>query len=480
MEIDRIWGGAAALSLAVILVCGGVSLPSFAILTLFAILGIGLTILGSFRLFRSELNLRTKWAFTIIFLGLVLLAVQTIPLPPSIWSAFPGRAFVSESYQAAGIPLGWAALSLDPEQTRMDLLMTVSAFGLFVAAVTLKSTQRKYLAMVILAAVLVSILLGVAQKFQGPNSLLFVYDLGGSLVASGFFANRNFYAALLYSALPFVIAFAINFSRNGKAQKIVGPAFALIFIVIIIIGLGVAESRMGVILAFFALLLSLPLIWSSRSFNMGSRGFVILMFIAVFLIAQFGLVAVLRLASTDSVSEYRTTIYAVSLDVLRSVFPVGSGFGSFVPIYAMHETPSVAVSAYINHAHNDWLELVIEGGLPMAILLLAYVTWYASATYKVWTRGRDSLEDMLVKASSISIALLLCHSMVDYPLRTPALLGLFALLNGFLACGPQPVVAKFQRQRSDTKAPVEMPREAAIGAFKSNFKTKKSPPKFDG
>jgi O-antigen ligase len=203
------------------------------------------------------------------------------------------------------------------------------------------------------------------------------------------------------------------------------------------------------------------------------------MFIAVFLIAQFGLVAILRLAATDAVSDYRTTIYAVSLSALRSVFPIGAGFGSFVPLYAMHETPSVVTAAYVNHAHNDWIELVLEGGLPMAILLVAYLAWYASATYNIWTRGRDISEDLLVKAASVSIALLLCHSFFDYPLRTPALMGLFALLNGFLACGPQPITMKIQKRRSPANIPVEPQRAAPSGEFRSNFKNKKSTLKID-
>ena len=479
LAVERIRIFSVVSCLAIILVCGGISVPSMAVLGVLVAIGLILFALSAVRIVDTALTRHAKLALITIMLGVGLLFVQIIPLPPHIWTALPGREFVVETYRAAGIPLGWLPLSLDEQATKVDLIFIAPALALFVAALTVKANQRAYLIITLLGIVLVSIILGMAQKFEGPSSSLYVYDFSSVGEATGFFANRNFFAALLYAAIPFVVALALNWIRSGKTHKIVGPVFAFIFIAIIIVGLGAAASRMGIILAFFAILLSIPLVWTKHSQSVGGRGLIIMMFVAVFLIAQFGLVAILRLASTDSVSEYRTTIYAVSYSTLRSVFPIGAGFGSFVPIYAMHETPSVVTSAYVNHAHNDWLELVLEGGLPMAVLLIAYVGWYATATYAIWTKGRDLSEDLLVKASSISIALLLCHSFFDYPLRTPALMGLFAVLNGFLACGPQPIIMKIQQRRSPAGVPVEPLRLAPSGEFKSNFKNKKTTPKID-
>ena len=479
MAIDRIWILALVFCFAIILICGGISVPSLTAFTLLVTIGIVALAVGVARIVGINITRHAKLALIIILFGVGLLFVQILPLPPQIWIAFPAREFVTESFRVTGVPLGWSALSLDATSTKDDLIFIAPALALFVAALTVQANQRIYLVLTLLGFVLVSIILGLAQKFQGPTSSLYIYDFGSNGSATGFFANRNFSAALLYAAIPFVVALALNWIRSGKTHKIVGPFFAFIFIAIIIAGLGATESRMGIILAFFAILLSVPLIWTKQGQSIGSRGLIIMMFIAVFLIAQFGLVAILRLASTDSVSEYRTTIYAVSLTTLRGVFPIGAGFGSFVPLYAMHETPSVVTTAFVNHAHNDWLELVLEGGLPMAILLVAYLAWYASATYNIWAKGRDISEDLLLKAASISIALLLFHSFFDYPLRTPALMGLFALLNGFLACGPQPITMKIQQRRSPARAPVEPQRSAPSGEFKSNFKNKKTTPKID-
>ena len=479
LAVERCWIFAVVFVLAIILVCGGISVPSSAVLSMLMAIAVPLIALSAFRILNSDITRLSKLAFALIFVGVGLLFAQLIPLPPSIWTALPGREFVTRSFSAAGIPLGWLPLSLDAETTKENLVFIAPALALFLATLTVKAHQRVYLVLTLLGVGLVSIILGLAQKFQGPTSSLYIYDFGFNGSASGFFVNRNFFAALLYCTIPFVVALALNGIRSGKTHKIVGPVFAFIFIAIMIVGLGASESRMGIILAFAAIFLSIPLIWTKQGQNAGSRGLIIMMFVAIFLIAQFGLVAILRLAATDSVSEYRTTIYAVSYSTLLSVFPAGAGFGSFVPLYAMHETPAVVTTAYVNHAHNDWLELVLEGGLPMALLLVAYLAWYATATWSIWSKGRDLPEDLWVKAASISIALLLIHSFFDYPLRTPALMGLFAVLNGFLACGPQPVIMRIQKRKSPTMARVEPQRPAPSGEFRSSFKNKKPTQKID-
>ena len=381
MAIERYWTFALLICITIILVVGGISAPSLTALTLLISISVFVFSFSAARIVNVSYTAQAKWSLAIVLFGIALLFVQIIPLPSQIWTAFPGRKFVTELFGVTGVPLGWLPLSLDPQSTRENLVFIAPALALFLAALTIKANQRVYMVLTFLSVVLVSIILGLAQKFQGPTSSLYIYDFGSNESATGFFANRNFFAALLYSAIPFVVASALNWTRTGKTHKIVGPVFAFIFIATIIVALGATGSRMGIILAFVAILLSVPLIWTNHGQSIGSRGLIIMMFVAIFLIAQFGLVAILRIASTDSVSEYRTTIYAVSLSTLRSVFPVGAGFGSFMPLYAMHETPSVVTTSYVNHAHNDWLELVLEGGLPMAILLVAYLTWFASATY---------------------------------------------------------------------------------------------------
>ena len=78
----------------------------------------------------------------------------------------------------------------------------------------------------------------------------------------------------------------------------------------------------------------------------------------------------------------------------------------------------------MNHAHNDYLELILELGLPGAVLIAAFLAWWAVAAWRAW-RYPDA--GPFARAASIATAALLAHSLVEFPLRTAALSACFAM-----------------------------------------------------
>jgi hypothetical protein len=81
------------------------------------------------------------------------------------------------------------------------------------------------------------------------------------------------------------------------------------------------------------------------------------------------------------------------------------------------------------------LELWLNGGVPAIILIIGFLTWFAVSTFRVWSNGQTQasvLELALAQAASIVVVLLLLHSVVDYPLRMPALSVLFAFSCAYL------------------------------------------------
>jgi O-antigen ligase len=93
-------------------------------------------------------------------------------------------------------------------------------------------------------------------------------------------------------------------------------------------------------------------------------------------------------------------------------------------------------SIYFNHAHNDYLELWLETGIVGASVFAAFAAWLVLRLVAVWIPcvGRRPATALSV-AASLSIILLLAHSIVDYPLRTESLAVLFAFACGALARG---------------------------------------------
>ncbi len=103
--------------------------------------------------------------------------------------------------------------------------------------------------------------------------------------------------------------------------------------------------------------------------------------------------------------------------------PAGSGLGTFEKVYRLFEPPSEVGPVYISHAHNDYLELAVEMGLPGIVLMLLFLAWWGRTAWQV---GRSHAFDQYAAAGVISTATILIHSAVDFPLRTAAVSGLFA------------------------------------------------------
>ncbi|MGE0238385.1 MAG: O-antigen ligase family protein [Parvibaculaceae bacterium] len=393
-------------------------------------------------------------AFTLCAATLLLPLVQLIPLPPAIWTALPGRGFVVEAFAAARIDLTWMPLSLSPPATLRSFLSLFPALAVFLATLTLTHQERRTATLIIVAFGIASVVLGLAQIAGGPQSALRIYDVTNRGSAVGLFANRNHFAALLYCVMPLTAAWMIHLVQTQGLQKWAGVALAGVIYGSLILGLGISASRAGIALAMLAILASLLLAWRKReeeTRNRVSKVVFIAGLAGIFAVLQFGLAGILSRLDKDPTEEGRLVIAQVTWRAATSVFPVGSGIGTFIPFYAMFETPAEIGGNYANHAHNDWLELWLEGGVPAALIAAAFLAWLGLRIGHSWKR-ENGLDWLLARAASISIVLLLLHSVVDYPLRTAALAAVFAFGCALILDLPQPKRRSSRRIRTGSSA----------------------------
>ena len=161
-----------------------------------------------------------------------------------------------------------------------------------------------------------------------------------------------------------------------------------------------------------------PRVWLAFAFGV----------LGVLIVGQSSVLGLLRIANTDAAADHRSSFATTTWNAALQYFPTGSGFGSFVPIYQTREMPETLVPEYVNHAHNDWLELLLEGGLPAVVLLGLFLVWLGIGGLRAW-RGNLFAQ----RTGFVVVALLIAHSVVDYPLRTPALMVFFAIFCGLIA-----------------------------------------------
>ncbi len=411
--------------------------------------------------------------------------VQLLPLP---FNAGHGGALLLSSAQGQEAEpqfQAWTALSRAPQATWAAAVSLIVPLAVFGAVMQLGLRQRLMLCWLLLGVGGLSLLLGFAQVAQGPQSELRFYGVTNPGEAVGLFANRNHFAAHLYVTLALAgmwfqmtAANSLEPGRLGTRSTLLFAA-AAIFLVTIVGGLAFARSRAGMMLAAGALagIVAITLTQSRANPSARSLGhkatIAVLGFAAIFTVL-FGLGRALTrfeaAQDPDQGPDLRSALSRTTFDTARKTFPLGTGLGSFVPVYAAVEKTEDMFESYANRAHNDLAELLLETGLLGATLLLAFLAWFMRRSWAVWLAGQvagDPLQAMLEKTATLVIALLLAHSLVDYPLRTTALAVMFAFFCAILASpASAPSSADAHRARHGWRPPDLQPANPEVPAEK--------------
>lgn len=397
---------AVAFQLAVALLVGGTARPMHVLLCFFASLPtLALLLMGT----RSR---KPGWT-ALLALALYALAwLQLVPLPPGVWTALPGRELAVQVLDVAGLPLGWRPLALDPGAAAAALASLAAPLILLVAAGRLGSEEQRKLLLAIFALALVTAVFGVLQRLTGSMTL---YDIEHAGAATGLFANRNHQAAFLACAM--VLLPALRASDDDRSAGLIALAAGLVLFT----GILATTSRAGIVLGTLALIVT-PLLWLRPSPRLVIVGAVLLALAGLALMQIPALAPVFDRFATLA-QDQRIDMAETTWAAARSYFPAGSGWGSFVPVFMGFEDLDTMNDRYVVAAHNDYWQLLLEGGAlglitalaaPVALLALAARHWRGRVSPRLWSLWWVA-------------AILLLHSAVDFPLRTDALAALFAL-----------------------------------------------------
>ncbi|WP_288936955.1 O-antigen ligase family protein [uncultured Sphingomonas sp.] len=355
--------------------------------------------------------------------ALILLCVaQLIPLPPSIWHALPGRAAFIDPLISP--PYLWRPWSLVPGATVNALFSLVVPLAVLVLASGMREKQKSWIPVAVLAIIALSLLVGLLQ-FTGAGIVNpFVNGTPGAV--DGMIANRNHFALFLAIGLLIAPVWGVG---AGNASRLRAP-IALGFVLLLVLTILASGSRAGIALGVVALALGFAM--SRRGMKSALRryprwtfpaiGAGIVALIAMFVLASFATgraVSIDRIVSDDAGADMRVRGLPIVLAMIHTYFPFGSGIGSFDPIFRMHEPFALLKPTYFNHAHNDFLEIVLTAGLPGLLLLVAAITWWGWRSLAAW-QG----ESVLPKLGSSTLLLILLASAVDYPARTPIIMAI--------------------------------------------------------
>ena len=386
---------------------------------------------GLWTLSRGHLR---QYRFLFAFAGAIFFVVilHLVPLPPSVWGSLPGRELIVEIDRVAGLDKVWRPISMVPSATWNALYSLFVPLAVLLLGVQLSREERFQLLPVFIALGLLSGFIGLLQVVGDPDGPLYFYNITNNGSAVGLFSNRNHQAIFLACLFPMLSVFAFAGLKTVEQWRFrlwASIAAGAVLVPLLL----VAGSRAGLLIGLFGLA-AVPLLYRKPVFERpakrkGRRINLTYIFAAVGVVA-LGLLTILfaraqafeRLIALDQVEDLRLSVWGPIAQMSWKYFPIGSGVGSFVDIYQIDEPLGLLTPSYVNHAHNDWLEVFMTAGaIGLGLLAVALMAW-ARASYLAWRMasagGRDA---SYARMASWVVLMMALGSVGDYPLRVPSI-----------------------------------------------------------
>jgi len=368
--------------------------------------------------------------------------VQLIPGIP-LGLAHPAWTEVSNFF-GEEIP---GRITIDPDWTATILMRWLTYAGVFWLSLQLcrdrTAANTALKAFVFISAVYA--LYGLVALLGAGDTILLYDKWTGKGSLSSTFVNRNSYAT--FAGLGLISTVAL-IAAAGKplaehAPKLRDRFFeflshslatnSLLFLALFLIAsaLLLTGSRAGALSAAATCCLLVWQLARGGKKNTGlhaGRTALVLIVGGIVVIASGGLLGD-RLAGEGD--PMRLEVHQQTVDALEDHAVLGSGLGSFPEIFPLYRRDGTLRQAFVEKAHNSYLENMLELGLPAAtslFLALGGLTWMC---WRGWIeRVRDRHFALLGVSTSVLVGL---HSLVDFSLQIPAVTVSYMYLMGIAA-----------------------------------------------
>lgn len=395
------------------------------------LLALGVTGLGWWVANRREMAPMPRVAGWCGWLLPAYAALQLVPLPRAVLAVVsPARVELMRGLDGVGAGEGAATLSVTPG-IGMNHFLLIAGYAVVFFLMYQMAVERRWGAMlpVMVVAVLEAVL-GMAQALGGQT-------------ASGTYVNRDHYAGLLEMALPFALVYpvavwrGVDTRREFPMKPAVTMCVSLGVAGLIVVGSMASLSRMGFVAPLFSVMVMGIVAWRGNGWR--SAGLVGLL--AVGLAASFvvlpsdELIARFAQSKDEITAEGRTELWKESLALVRAYPVFGCGLGGYESAFLRYKVSVPMVSD--DHAHNDYLQFLIELGAAGFAIGLALMGSIVARTWRAASREAEPESRYLAIGCIGAMAAIGLHSVVDFNLYVPANAMLLAWICGVaLSIGP--------------------------------------------
>ncbi len=391
----------------------------------------------------------------LIILGAIfLVCLQLMRLPPDVlhtFSPFIGANLESWGVATKGVAAAstWETISLTPELTKSGLVLLL-AYSIFFMTLLqrIKSTAHvdRCLKIVAIAAVVMAVI-GLAQVLTGSNEFLWMFEhpaRSAKWPVKGTFTNQNHFAHFLalgmgpliwwwhssrteQSSRPFSESRHRRQRQTSQSTHTIQTTqivLTLAIAVVALAGLG-STSRGGIAALLVATVIALVAI------GVKWRNVLTLAVpVALFVIAGSMEIGTEKLqekwnsitgaSSVNELTSGRTVLWQSVAEAVPHFWRTGSGLGSHAEVYPIWMKQHFNVR--FSHAECGYLQVLLELGLPGALLLLCGIGLCCSWIFRTYRHSTtdSGRQRALIVASGIVASLL--HSTVDFVWYLPGCL----------------------------------------------------------
>ena len=388
--------------------------------------------------------------------ALVLGLVQLLPM----------RDVANETALALGLS---NTLTFDPQATRLVLVQFATLLIYFSATLVFIDTPHRLHLMVrtIMIFGFLLAIFGLTQSFTSPTKVYWMRELNQS-TAFGPFINRHHFAG--YMELTIALPLGLLFAGAVDKEK----RLLFIFIAGLMgVALVMTASRGGIIsliaeIMFFVIVTAIFRKHSEERHRRKSRlkavgvrlGLAAVLLVGLFIgvLSLGGEMSLNRLivdsVNTNDPTTGRSHFWSVTLQIIKAHPLIGTGLGAFGVVYTKFDTRNGLFR--LEQAHNDYLQVLSDGGMIGAALALAFV---GLLFYRAFVRAQssDDFRRGVALASLGGCFAVLVHSFFDFTLHTTSnallflVLAAMATLNGRVEDAPRRKRRRKSSSRSESR-----------------------------
>lgn len=380
---------------------------------------------------------------------LLFIAAQLVPLPSGLIRVIaPSTYDLYADTLSPFTPVGWMSLSINKKATLAEFFR-IASYGAFYILTIQLLARREYLRRTIMIVVIFASILSffsILQHILSNNKIYWIrkLTLGGSLF--GPYVNRNHYAGLMEMVFPLILSLFLFYKpqvRYSTLREKITRMFNLqktnIYLLLGFVAVLVATSVFLTLSRTGIVSLSVSLIFFGVMFLFRGadkkQGIIIIAIciLVVLSVGWFGWDPIferfekIRNPQGD-ITEQRLIVWKDSGNIIRDYPVFGTGFGTFQYIYPKYRT--LKGDALADHAHNDYIELLSNGGIVALLLGGWFFVAVVYRSYAVFRKRHELYCLYLFIASLTGIIAILIHSITDFNLQIGANGLYLAFLSG--------------------------------------------------